>query len=860
MVTPYVKNRIIDKAILIASIFVFIIVLIGLIRWFVTGWSFANVSFIAISLLLWILVFFKKHFSLLFKLHSISLLLLTVSLVGLVEFSDFLAFSVCLVPIVLMIIFDNKKFAYLYSGIYIVAYLFIGMGYHFNWTNIKIDLSSYGQSPIEWIIPLLTIITVAIIIIASLNSFYSELVHKINEKKQEEEKLIIQSGKLEKLVKEQNHDLKEREERFRQITENIEEVFWLFDPKEEQIIYVSPAYKKIMGRSDEEIVDGYDDWINSVHPDDRNYAEQTFYAALKGEDVEPREYRTLRPDGTVRWLHDKVFPIKDTQGNIIRVTGVANDITDRKEMEIKLEQYRNNLQELLKKRTSELVESETKFRNMSDMANDMIIMMDDKENIVYWNKKAEYTLGYKKDEILGKPLHTILAIHKHQETFSQLANTGKGNTVGKTLELGAIHKDGHEIDIELSLSSIMLDTGRNVIGIIRDISERKRYELELVKAKEKAEESDRLKSAFLANMSHEIRTPMNGILGFTDLLKNHNLSGEEQKKYIDIIEKSGKRLLNTIHDIIDISKIESGQEQVLLSEINVNTKINELYEFFQLEANNKNIKLQVNTYLPDHKAIIKSDKEKLYSILSNLIKNAIKYTHEGSIQFGYVLENYENLPKLKFYVKDTGVGIPIERQQAIFNRFEQADIEDVEVYEGSGLGLAISKAYVEMLDGEIWVESEVGFGSVFYFSLPFKPMERVNVKSNENSIVTHKKLEKQLKILIVEDEEYVVDYLKIILKDYAKDFLFASKGTDAVEICKYNPDIDIVLMDIKIPELNGLEATHKIRQFNKNIFIMAQTAFAKQGDKEKCIAAGCNAFITKPISQKELFKNIYEIF
>ena len=239
-------------------------------------------------------------------------------------------------------------------------------------------------------------------------------------------------------------------------------------------------------------------------------------------------------------------------------------------------------------------------------------------------------------------------------------------------------------------------------------------------AKEKAEESDRLKSAFLANMSHEIRTPMNGILGFAELLKEPELSGEQQQKYIGIIEKSGARMLNIINDIVNISKIEAGLMKLEMKESNINEQIEYIYNFFKPEMEAKGIKFSLKNTLPAKEAIIKTDREKLYAILANLVKNAIKYTNEGSIEIGYDIAAMEHAPLLQFYVKDTGIGVLKDRQEAIFERFIQADIEDKNARQGAGLGLAISKSYVEMLGGQIWVESEDGVGSTFYFSLPFQ--------------------------------------------------------------------------------------------------------------------------------------------
>jgi PAS domain S-box-containing protein len=252
-----------------------------------------------------------------------------------------------------------------------------------------------------------------------------------------------------------------------------------------------------------------------------------------------------------------------------------------------------------------------------------------------------------------------------------------------------------------------------------NITEKKQIEIEIIKAKERAEESGRLKSAFLANMSHEIRTPMNGILGFANLLKEPNLSGDEQQEFISIIEKSGERMLNIINNIVDISKIEAGLMEVSITKTNINDQIDYVYNFFKPEVETKGLSFSLKKALPPEEATVKTDREKLYAILTNLVKNAIKYCEQGAIEFGYSLINEYNMPFLQFYVKDTGIGIPEDKLEAIFERFIQTHIADKMARQGAGLGLAISKAYVEMLAGKIWVESEDGNGSTFYFTLPY---------------------------------------------------------------------------------------------------------------------------------------------
>ena len=376
-----------------------------------------------------------------------------------------------------------------------------------------------------------------------------------------------------------------------------------------------------------------------------------------------------------------------------------------------------------------------------------------------------------------------------------------------------------------------------------------RYKVKVATAK--AQESDRLKSAFLANMSHEIRTPMNGILGFAELLQKPDLNNDQQQSYVNIILKSGDRMLNIINDIIDISKIESGQMSTVYSDLNINNILDDLHVFFEEEAKKKIINLSLVKGLPDNFSDINTDSDKLYAILSNLLKNAIKYTDSGFITFGYNINTSKT--ELNFYVKDTGIGIPQDRQEKIFERFIQADIEDKMALQGAGLGLSIATSYVKMLCGRIWVESELGKGSTFFFTLPFKSKgDKGDIDATDKKIVFKGNFENIDKLLIVEDDDISYELLTDTLNPFVKEIIRASNGKKAIESIQNNQDIDLILMDIQMPEMNGYDATREIRKINKDIVIIAQTAFAQSGDKEKAIAAGCNDHISKPINLDEL--------
>ncbi len=374
---------------------------------------------------------------------------------------------------------------------------------------------------------------------------------------------------------------------------------------------------------------------------------------------------------------------------------------------------------------------------------------------------------------------------------------------------------------------------------------------ELMAAKIKAEESDHLKTVFLQNISHEIRTPMNGILGFIDLLDNHDLMETDRKKYLDIVKKSGNRLLNTINDVIEISKIESNQIILHKSEVYLEQFMSGLLRFFSNQAAEKSLTLVLDNKLTDNSILIETDKSLLEKICINLIKNAIKFTTTGSINFGYKIKE----DMLELYVKDTGCGIPANRQSAIYDRFVQSDLDITRSHEGTGIGLAISKAYVEMLGGNIWVESEVGKGSTFYFTIPFKPIRQTEKNTMQHQL-TFDSLTRPLNILVAEDDEISFLYLENLLLHKNISITRACDGLEVLEKLKSTPVFDILLLDIRMPGLSGIEVTQKIRKNNRSLPIIAQTAYAFTEERIKIQKAGFNDIISKPINKNELIKTI----
>ncbi len=495
-----------------------------------------------------------------------------------------------------------------------------------------------------------------------------------------------------------------------------------------------------------------------------------------------------------------------------------------------------------------------------------IVITNINGDIQYVNPKFTEVTGYTYDEVIGENPRILQSGEHKPEFYKDLWNT---ILTGADWH-GEFHnkkKNGEHFWESAVISPVFDDSGTisSFVAVKEDITEKKKNIQELIVAKEHAEESDRLKTAFLTNISHEIRTPMNGILGFSELLKMPGLSGDQQQEYIGIIKKSSERMLNIINDIVDISKIESGLMKVAIKEFNINEQTEYIYSFFNPRTERKAIRLICKNGLPDKDALITTDKEKVNAALINLVKNAIKFTESGSIEFGYTQKQGNQLPgqletrnEFEFFVKDTGIGIPKDRQLAIFDRFVQADIADTKAYQGAGLGLSISKAYIEMLGGKIRVESEEGKGSVFYFSIPnyAKPEEKtVNPMNVSNEAITKIK---KLKILIVEDDAVSEMLLSIALKAHNNnEVLKARSGDEAITLCRNNPDIDLVMMDIKMPVMDGHETTREIRKFNTEVIIIAQTAFGLARDRQKALAAGCNDYISKPI-QKDVLQGLIE--
>lgn len=585
-----------------------------------------------------------------------------------------------------------------------------------------------------------------------------------------------------------------------------------------------------------EDIDSLEKWAAIVHPDDLAEFKKAINTILtKGEKVS-LEFRVKSKDGKTYWIENTVYPEFDSQGRPFRLISAIKDITQKKKQEQELQQQRNLLKSIV------------------DNAPIGIWVVNTDGSYPLINPWFSQNIGYGTPEF--SMTNEEIEQCRHSDNLALQTDTPIETKEEVTFT------DGKKHILQIFKQKLKSPTGEvlGVLGIATDISERIHYEKALVEALEKAEESDRLKSAFLANMSHEIRTPLNGVIGFAKFLRNFpDTTPQEREKFLGIISNSADHLLTLINDIIDISKIDVGQLTINPEPININELLAEVYSFFynsNPDLPTRGIAFNYTTSLADSEAIINADRMRLRQILTNLVGNALKFTEKGNVEFGYRV-NDENR-ELLFFVSDTGIGIPKDKQEIIFHRFRQAYTDITKQYGGTGLGLAICKSLVELMGGKIWVDSEPGKGSTFYFSIPMDvSIDNAIKKSMGYQLPDLHNLLSGKTILIAEDDSNCRYFLKTVLKKLDVNILEADNGLTAVELQKQHPEIAAILMDIKMPIMNGYDAIKKIRASNPNVPIIVQTAHAFSNERAISKALGCNHFITKPIDPNSLYQSLY---
>ncbi len=381
---------------------------------------------------------------------------------------------------------------------------------------------------------------------------------------------------------------------------------------------------------------------------------------------------------------------------------------------------------------------------------------------------------------------------------------------------------------------------------------------ELISSKQKAEESDKLKSAFLMNLSHEIRTPMNAIVGFSDLLLDEKITDEEKQEFVRIVQYNSRSLLSIVDDLIEMSKIDSDLIKPNYSNVNLNNLLKAAFESANFSNKNENVVVKLQEPDEKIKKNIVTDPVKLNQIIINLLNNALKFTDEGFVILDYEVDTNQNL--IVFHVKDSGIGMPEEFKDKVFKRFNKINAKNISANEGLGLGLAISKSYVEMLGGSISVETKEGLGSTFTFTIPLKYAEKETIEEEKVHQIVNYNVGNNEVLLVAEDDNINFKLIEKLLKIFNFNVIRAKDGLEAVEICKTNSEIDLVFMDIKMPNLDGYGAFVKIREFNKEIPIIAQTSYSFPEEVEKIKQLGFNDFISKPLDKEKLYELVKKYF
>jgi PAS domain S-box-containing protein len=760
------------------------------------------------------------------------------------------------------------------------------------------------------------------------------------------------------------------EERFRQIANNIPQVLWMMSIDASVMHYVSPSYERIWQRSCQSLYDNPHSWMTSIHQDDvervaANFAEMAHTGVF--DDI----YRILTPRGEIRWIHDHAVPILDKKGELHRITGFAEDITEQKQAE-----------DEVKSSNERMLASEKQLSSILANTQAVIFLKDIKGRYLLVNKRYEELFHITEKEIVGKTdfdifpvemaqtfqkndrdiiksgkpqeieefvphddgIHTYIAVkfplrnengviygvcgistditqRRYAEESLLLSEERHRTLLEATTEIiwttdaqggfvkpqipweiftgqpweehknygwvEMIHKDDREQvqdlwEKALESKSLYKSSGRvwnttfgeyrffvaraaplfandgkvlEWVGTINDITERKQFEDALLKAKQSAEAANNAKSEFLAVMSHEIRTPLNAILGMTEVAMEFN-QDPDLSRFLEVIDRSGKNLLSLISDILDLSSIEAGRLTLEHKPVNLQELTQEALDIHSINAKNKWLDLtcQIDPATPKQ---FNSDQKRLRQVLLNLIGNAVKFTEQGKVE---LLVSCPSPHTIQFSVSDSGIGIPEEKQKLIFAPFSQADSSNTRQHGGVGLGLAICKRLVDAMDGQIWVESEPGKGSTFHFSVPLPAVEH---STEQPDIVDSDQREgiqetgDTSSILLAEDNPDNALVIEAYLKTAPFQLEIVKDGQQAVSRITAGNNYDLILMDIQMPVMDGLEATRQIRIWEKeqgiaNTPILALTSHAMNGDEEKSLAAGCDSHITKPINKQKL--------
>jgi PAS domain S-box-containing protein len=599
--------------------------------------------------------------------------------------------------------------------------------------------------------------------------------------------------------------------------------------------YYSNRWKSMLGYYPNELPDKYSIWEDLLHPDDKDrmthYMSNFINSDLR---VYEAEFRLKHKNGNYVWIRSRATALRDENGKAIQILGTHFDITKEKKSESEL-----------KKLHQAIIQSPI-----------MLVITDIKGYIEFCNPAFSKITGWTDQEILGKKPNILKSGFHASTYYEKLWKTVCSGNEWQG-EFKNRKKNGEYYWELASISPIRNDYGTitHFVKIAENISYLKKIEKDLKKAKQDAEIANNYKNHFLANMSHEIRTPINTIIGFSELIKNENLPTQKRSKYTGIIEENSQTLLRLIDDIIDVAKIEANELKIKKEACSLEELFSELemtYNNFLKRKQKQDLNLIFQIPEESHHDVIFTDPYRLRQIINNLFINAMKYTIKGSIEIGY---NLINDNRLRFFVSDTGAGIPTGRIKNIFKRFSFNEESTNSDTTSSGLGLSICKDLAVLLGGDITVKSVEGEGSVFYLTLPYDKIKIPMVRTTIKPMAPPKYNFSNFTIMVAEDTPYNYEYLQSILSRAGAKVVWAKDGIDVLKL--YNSDkIDLILMDIQLPEINGYEATTQIRLKDQTIPIIAQTAYAMAEDRQKCLDSGCNDVLVKPIRMDDVLTTV----
>lgn len=599
-----------------------------------------------------------------------------------------------------------------------------------------------------------------------------------------------------------------------------------------KIIWANEAMEELFGYSKDEY--RHKD-TRMLYPSDDEYRRvgKIVFDKIKNKEVVKLNATFIRKDGSLfygRYKINYIEPENPEKGVIASIIDITDLIKSQRDLEA----------------------SEQRYRFVANNTQDFIYMTDPDGKMLFVSSNTQRFFGIAPEEMKSLYLSELMQRFAIPEKTRQYILKTTSNAILNKKEMAEyvyqISVDGKEKWFETN-EKLLYDKNLNfagIIGVTRDITERKQFEKQLIEAKDKAEESDRLKTAFLNNISHEFRTPMNGILGFADLLTNTAISNGERKEYVSLIRQSCNELLRILQDIIEISQVQNNMTKIHNDEINLYGLITEAIQIAKPKIEDRHIALKTNMRFHEKELFVISDYQKLSRIIKHLIDNAAKFTINGYIEIDCSISDRS---EFRFSVSDTGIGISPKMQKLIFKPFRQAETGSSRKFGGSGIGLALAKAYIELLGGKIWLDSEINRGTTIYFSIPVEVIPPpVKVIEFTNPRIDWK----NINVLIVEDEEVNYLYLEKIIMEKKAGTIRAHNGKEAVDICRNNADIDVILMDLQMPVMDGYEATKLIKQFRSDIPVIAQTAYAQNDDRQKMVRSGFNNYVVKPVTKNRL--------